>query len=178
MSSTTLAQLHALEETFNPWDLTSFVKAVKKKKLNGMHHPFYGDWPLSDPSKFFTPELLHHWHKMFWDHNAKWYIHILSGAEIDFRFLILHPHTGFRQFHEGVSKLNQVTGREHRDIQCYIVLVIANAISKDFLISIRLLMDFRYLAQAPQISDQMCMEIDLALKEFHNHKSTITSSGA
>jgi hypothetical protein len=177
-SSTTLAQLHALEETLNPWDLASFVKAAKKKKLNGVHRPFYRDWPLSDPSKFFTPEPLHHWHKMFWDHDAKWCIHILGGAEIDFRFSILHPHTGFRQFHEGISKLNQVTGREHRDIQRYIVPVIADAVPKDFLISIRSLMDFRYLAQAPQISGQTCTEIDLALKEFHDHKSTIISSGA
>jgi hypothetical protein len=39
-------------------------------------------------------------------------------------------------------------------------------------------MDFRYLAQAPQISDQTCAEIDPALKEFHDHKDTIISSGA
>jgi hypothetical protein len=177
-TSTTLVQLHALEQTLNPWDLVSYVKAAKKRRLNGVHRPFYRNWPLSDPSKFLTPEPLHHWHKMFWDHDAKWCIRILGGAEIDFRFSILHPHTGFRQFHEGISKLNQVTGREHRDIQRYIVPVIADAVPKDFLISIRSLMDFRYLAQAPQISDQTCTEIDLALEEFHDHKSTIISSGA
>ena len=178
MSSTTLAQLHALKETLNPWDLASFVNAAKKKKLNGVHCPFYRDWPLSDPSKFFTPELLHHWHKMFWDHDIKWCIHILSGAEIDFRFLILHLHTGLWQFHKGVSKLNQVTGREHCNIQHYIILVIADAIPKDLLILICSLMDFQYLAQAPPISGQTCMEINLALKEFHNHKSTIISPSA
>jgi Plavaka transposase len=177
-TSTTLAQLHALEQTFNPWNLKPYVKAAKKRRLNGVHRPFYRDWPLSDPSNFLTPEPLHHWHKMFWDHDAKWCIRILGGAEIDFRFSILHPHTGFRQFHEGISKLNQVTGREHREIQRYIVPVIADAVPKDFLISIRSLMDFRYLAQAPQISDQTCTEIDLALKKFHDHKSTIISSGA
>jgi hypothetical protein len=50
------------------------------------------------------------------------------------------------------------------------VLIITDAVPKDFLISICSLMDFRYLAQAPQISDQTCMEIDFALKEFHDHK--------
>ena len=79
---------------------------------------------------------------MFWDHDIKWCIHILGGAEIDFWFSILHLHTGLRQFHEGVSKLNQVTGREHCNIQHYIIPVIANAIPKDLLISIRSLMDF------------------------------------
>jgi hypothetical protein len=177
-TSTTVAQLLALEETLNPWDLVSYVKAAKKRRLNGVHRPFYRDWPLSDPSKFLTPEPLHHWHKMFWSHDAKWCIRILGGAEIDFRFSILHPHVGFRQFHEGISKLKQVTGREHRDIQRYIVPVIADAVPKDFLISIRSLLDFRYLAQAPQISDQTCTEIDLALRKFHDYKDTIISSGA
>ena len=78
-------------------------------RLNGVHRPFWRDWPLSDPSEFFTPEPLHHWHKMFWDHDAQWCIHTVGPAEINFRFSILHPHTGFQQFPEGISKLKQVT---------------------------------------------------------------------
>jgi hypothetical protein len=94
-ASTTLAQLHALEQEFSPWDLDSYIPAAKKKRLSGIHRPFYRDWPLSDPSKFFTPEPLHHWHKMFWDHDAKWCIRMVGPAEIDFRFSILHLLTGF-----------------------------------------------------------------------------------
>jgi hypothetical protein len=109
-ASTTLAQLHALEQEFSPWDLDSYVPAAKAKRLNGVHHPFYRDWPLSDPSKFFTLEPLHHWHKMFWDHDAKWCIRMLGPTEIDFWFSILHLLTGFRQFREGISNLKQVTG--------------------------------------------------------------------
>ncbi|KAH9013680.1 hypothetical protein EDB85DRAFT_2076567 [Lactarius pseudohatsudake] len=175
---TTLAQLHALEAKVNPWCLETYIKEAKKFQLNGVHWPFWRDWPLSEPSKFLTLEPLHHWHKMFWDHDAKWCIRALKGAEIDYRFSILHPHTGFRQFCEGVSKLKQVTGREHRDIQRYLVAVIADAVSKDFLIAIRSLMDFRYLAQAPEISEQDCVSIDNALQGFHDHKSSIISAGA
>ncbi|KAH9009323.1 hypothetical protein EDB85DRAFT_1881682, partial [Lactarius pseudohatsudake] len=177
-ASTTLAQLHALEAKVNPWRLETYIKEAKKFRLNGVHRPFWRDWPLSEPSKFLTPEPLHHWHKMFWDHDAKWCIRALKGAEIDYRFSILHPHTGFRQFCEGVSKLKQVTGREHRDIQRYLVAVIADAVSKDFLIAVRSLMDFRYLAQAPEISEQDCISIDNALQGFHDHKSSIISAGA
>ncbi|KAH9010154.1 hypothetical protein EDB85DRAFT_1880639 [Lactarius pseudohatsudake] len=177
-ASTTLAQLHALEAKVNPWRLETYIKEAKKFRLNGVHRPFWRDWPLSEPSKFLTPEPLHHWHKMFWDHDAKWCIRALKGAEIDYRFSILHPHTGFRQFCEGVSKLKQVTGREHCDIQRYLVAVIADAVSKDFLIAVRSLMDFRYLAQAPEISEQDCVSIDNALQGFHDHKSSIISAGA
>ncbi|KAF8232144.1 hypothetical protein L208DRAFT_1465802 [Tricholoma matsutake] len=114
---------------------------------------------------------------MFWDHDAKWCIHMLGPAKINFRFSILHPLTGFQQFCEGISNLKQVTRREHHDIQHYIVAIIADAVPKDFLIAIHSLMDFWYLTQAPQVSSQICMEIDDMLKEFHDHKAMILSSG-
>ncbi|KAH9025355.1 hypothetical protein EDB83DRAFT_2174822, partial [Lactarius deliciosus] len=151
--------------------------------LNGIHQLFWHDWVLSEPSKstnntkFFTLEPLHHWHKMFWDHNAKWCIRTLKGAKIVYQFSILHPHRGSRQFCEGISKLKQVTGREHHDIQRYIVAIIVDAVPNDFLIAICLLMDFWYLAQAPEISEQDCVNIDHALQGFHNHKSSIVSAG-
>lgn len=178
-ASTTLAQLHAIEEDVDPWDFQKYLPlALKNYRLNGVHRPFWRDWPLSDPSKFFMPEPLHHWHKMFWDHDAKWAIKAVGHDEIDFRFSILHPHTGYRQFSEGISKLKQVTGREHRDIQRYIIAVIADAVPPDFLIALRALADFRYLAQAPEISDTSCTEIKNAIDEFHDHKDIIISIGA
>ena len=64
------------------------------------------------------------------------------GEEIDFRFSVLHPHVGYRHFKEGISKLKQVTGREHRDVQRYIV----GTAPKEFVVAICALIDFRYLA--------------------------------
>lgn len=177
-ASMTLKQLTAIEKVADPWDLDKYIKHAMVYRLNGVHRPFWRDWPLSDPSEFFTPEPLHHWHKMFWDHDAQWCIRAVGPAEIDFRFSILHPHTGFRQFPEGISKLKQVTGRGHRDIQRYLVAVIADHVPKDFLIAIRALADFRYLSQAPEISDEVCTQIDHALLEFHDHKDVIITAGA
>lgn len=116
MASTTIAQLHAIEEIVDPWNLEAYVQEAAKFRLNGVHRPFWRDWALAEPSNFLTPEPLHHWHKMFWDHDAKWCIRVLGSAEIDFRFSVLHPHTGLRHFKEGIASLKQVTGREHRDI--------------------------------------------------------------
>jgi hypothetical protein len=87
--------------------------------------------------------------------------------------MLYHHH-----FKEGISKLKQVTGREHQGIQCYIVGVIAGAVPKRFLISVQALMDFCYLAQAPEISGAVSFKIKSALKEFHNHKDAIIASGA
>ncbi|CAA7259005.1 unnamed protein product [Cyclocybe aegerita] len=162
----------------DPWDLDGYEKESTKHRLNGVHRPFWRDWPLSEPPIFLTSEPLHHWHKEFWDHDMKWCIKAVGGHEIDFRFSILHPRVGFQHFKEGVSTLKQVTGREHRDIQRYIVPVIAGAVSGPFLIAIRALIDFRYLAQVTVISDNICTQIENALRTFHNHKQAILDAGA
>jgi len=177
-AASTIDQLIKVETTIHPWQLELYIPEAMKYRLNGVHRPFWRDYPLSDPSTFLTPEPLHHWHKAFWDHDTKWCINALGGAEIDFRFSVLHPHTAFRQFKEGISSLKQVTGREHRDVQRYIVPVIAGAVSKDFLKAIRFLLDFRYLAQAPVIDEDMCSKIEAALKGFHTHKQAILDAKA
>lgn len=96
-NSTTRAQLHSIENVqgIDPWDLANYFKAAQRFCLNGVHRPFWRDWPLCDPSEFLTLEPLHHWHKQFWDHDVKWCIHAVGHAEFDFRFSALHPHTGF-----------------------------------------------------------------------------------
>lgn len=172
--STTLAQIDALSSKVNPWDLQAYHKAALSTfRLNTVHLPFWRDWALSDPSHFFAPEPLHHWHKAFWDHDVQWCIRLLGEAEINFRFHLLQPRTGFRHFQEGIAGLKQSTGREHRDIQRYLVGIIAGAAPRSFIIAIRSLMDFRYLSQAKVLDECALMKITGALDEFHNHKQAI-----
>ena len=109
---------------------------------------------LSDPSDFINPEILHHFHKMFWDHDVKWCIHAVGAAEVDFRFSIIQTLVGHRAFDEGLSKLKQVTGRDHRAVQRYIIGVVAGAAPRKFIIAVHALLDFRYLAQAPVFMSQ------------------------
>ncbi|KAF9040948.1 hypothetical protein BJ165DRAFT_1351051 [Panaeolus papilionaceus] len=115
---------------------------------------------------------------MFWDHNVKWCINAVGAAEIDFRFSILQPHTGYRHFKEGISSLKQVTGRDQRNIQCYIVPIVAGAVSLNFMTAIQALLDFRYLAQGPMISSDVCRMIDELLVIFHEFKKAIIDVGA
>ena len=83
----------------------------------------------------------------------------------------------FQNFEEGISKLKQVIGCDHYDMQWYIIPVIAGAVSRDFLIIVWALANFRYLAQASEITAEMCMMIEGALAEFHQHKDVIVLAG-
>jgi hypothetical protein len=159
--------------------LEKYEKAAKSYRLNGVQLPFWRDWALSsDPSIFLTSEPLHHWHKQFWDHDVKWCVYMLGKAEIDFRFSVLQNRSGYRHFKDGISSLKQVTGREQRDIQRYIVVVIADAVPPRFLVAIRALLDFRYFAQSPIITEDVRGRISDAPSLFHLHKQAILDAGA
>ncbi|KAJ6504061.1 hypothetical protein DFH09DRAFT_944143, partial [Mycena vulgaris] len=176
---TPLASHIEIEEIAPPWDFPRYLKIAKKRGLNGVHRPYWRDWPLSNPSKFLTPEILHHWLKFAWDYELQWCILAMSEDEIDFRFSVLHPHTGMRHFKEGVSRAKQVTGREHRDMQRYLVAIIAGAksIPREFLIAVRALHDFRYHGQAPRIDENVLSKMEDALNTFHAHKHAILEAG-
>ncbi|KAG2743343.1 hypothetical protein P692DRAFT_201694648, partial [Suillus brevipes Sb2] len=96
---------------------------------------------------FLMPEPLHNWHKAFYNHNLQWCLNVGGAQELDFRFSILQCITGYHHFAGGISKLKQVTGRVHRNIQRYIVGLISGIAPRRFVIAIYALMDVRYLAQ-------------------------------
>ena len=186
-ASTTLAQLAVLAEDYDPLELTSYIPAAKAVRLNGVHLPFWRDWHLhsasgqhlpSEPSTFLTPEPLHHWHKQFWDHDVKWSVRAVGAEEFDFRFTTIQPVVGFKYFKDGVSGLKQVTGRAHRDVERFIVCVIVGKAPPSFVIAIRALMDFRYLAQSRQLNDTHLSRITASLRLFHDHKQTILDISA
>ena len=174
-----LTDLSTLSSYLDPWDLASYTKEARSSfRLNGVDLPFWRDWALPtgvipDPCRLFPIEILHHFHKSFWDHDLKWCIRALGEGEIDFRFSILQPRCGFRHFSSGVSNLKQVTGREHRNIQRYILGVIAGAAPAEFILAIRALLDLRYFAQMRRTDTMVLAKISAALKTFHRHKQII-----
>jgi hypothetical protein len=184
LGSLTLAQLQHISEEIDPWDLVLYAKGARELyRLNGVHLPFWRDWSLPDgspvePSQFLTPEPLHHWHKQFWDHDAKWCIHAVGSEELDLRFSLLQPCVGFRHFKAGISSMKQVTGRDHRNVQRYIIPLIADTVPKEFTLCIRALADFRYLAQSLSIDDLTLAKISSTLDLFHQNKHAILDAGA
>ena len=117
MSTITLAAIETACAECSPSDYKEFLKVIRRLCLNGVIEPFWKMYPLSDPSQFITPEALHHFHRLFWDHNVKWCIHCAGASEVDFRFSVLQTIVGYRTFAEGISKLKQVTGCDHRAVQ-------------------------------------------------------------
>ncbi|KAE9384833.1 hypothetical protein BT96DRAFT_841644, partial [Gymnopus androsaceus JB14] len=159
-------------------NIESYWQEARKARTNGVVNPFWRDWPLAEPFEFLTPEPLHHWHKMFFDHDLKWGIQAAGARELDFRISLCQPRVGFRHFPEGISMLKQVTGKTQRDIQSSLITSIAGAVSRQFLIVLRALMDIRYSGNSGRFSDNSSARIQLALDEFHDHKHEVMEVGA
>ncbi|KAG1900849.1 uncharacterized protein F5891DRAFT_1188342 [Suillus fuscotomentosus] len=175
MRSITLDQLASIK--VDPNNLEAFFEVCTEYRLNSVHAPFWMFWPHANPSIFLTLELLHHWHKEFWDHDLHWCLAAIGALELNFRFSILQPITGYRHFPGGISNLKQVTGRVHHDVQCYIVGLIAGAAPHRFVIAIHALMDVQYMAQSPSPDDNLLTSIDQSLLTFHQNKAVIMTLG-
>ena len=178
MATITLHAIEAAREEADPDDFENFLKAAKHHSLNGVHEPFFRNWPLADPSKFFMPEILHLFHRLFWDHNLQWCIAALGSDEIDYRFSLIQTPIGYCSFEEGISRLKQVTGCDHCSAQRYIIGVIAGAVPPKFLAAISALLNFRYLAQMPWFDDNTLANVEAALHTFHANKAAIIAAGA
>ena len=145
--------------------------------LNGVHQPFWADWGQADPTLFLTVDVLHAFHKFFFDHPLKWVINIMGGDKLDQRIMALQPQISEHHWRNGISKLKQVTGQEHWDIQKIIVSMIAGAVLNNVLCAVRALVEFIFQAQSLLLYDDHLHSMDKALREFHHYKSSIILAG-
>ncbi|KAG1906630.1 uncharacterized protein F5891DRAFT_975394 [Suillus fuscotomentosus] len=143
MKSMMIAQLAVVRSCADPNDLEAYFREEQKFRLNGIDKPFWWDYALADPSWFLTPESLHHLHKEFFDHDTQWLIRAVGDSEIDFRFSVLQPITGYRHFYGGISKLKQVTGHCEGEIQRYIIAISADAAPPHVIAAVHALMQFQ-----------------------------------
>ncbi|KAI6130294.1 hypothetical protein EDD16DRAFT_1689659 [Pisolithus croceorrhizus] len=177
----TLKILHdicsAAGENIDPWKIREFQAAAKKHHLSGVQLPFWRDWHFSNPAVFLVGEILHSCHKWFFDHVLKWCKWVLGEDELDARYRCQHKYVGTRHF-TGVSRVKQMTGREHRDIQRTIVAAIAGGADADFVCAVRAIVDFIYRAQAPTFTTSSIQEMEACLAEFHRYKYAILEAGA
>ncbi|KAG1905853.1 uncharacterized protein F5891DRAFT_975994 [Suillus fuscotomentosus] len=171
--SHTLKLIVGISQNVDPWDLDKFQKVAKAVNLSGVHMPYWCDWKFACPSIFLAGKVLHTCHKFFADHPLKWIKEALGDYELDTCFMVQHKQVGTRHFTKGIMHVNQMTGREHRDIQCTIVASIAGAIPPRFIRAIHSLVDFFYLAQNPVHSPQYLQSLVQALSDFHSFKDAI-----
>ncbi|KAG2362499.1 hypothetical protein BDR07DRAFT_1284465 [Suillus spraguei] len=165
-------------KTVDPWDLDKFQKAAKAAFLSGVHMPYWHDWMYACPSVFLASKILHTGHKFFFDHPLNWVKETVGNQELDACFTVQHKRVGTRHFAKGITHIKQMTGRDHREIQCTIIASIAGAAPPRFIYAICALVDFIYLAQNPVHSPDSLKAMTQALSNFHSFKDAIVDAEA
>ncbi|KAG1902591.1 uncharacterized protein F5891DRAFT_948766 [Suillus fuscotomentosus] len=168
----------AISQTIDVWDLDKFQKAAKAVHLSGVHMPYWRDWIYACPSVFLAGEILHTCIKFFADHPLTWIKEVVGKSELDARYMNQHKQVGTCHFTKGITHVNQMTGREHRDIQCTIVASIAGVAPPNFIHAIRALIDFIYLAQNPIHSAETLSSMMQSLSDFHTFKHAVIEAQA
>ncbi|KAG1802822.1 uncharacterized protein HD556DRAFT_1489651 [Suillus plorans] len=161
----------------DPCDIASFYKTCQSLHLNGVVEPYWMDWGDACPSRFLTPDALHQWHKFFFDHPITWSVNIMGGAELDRRLSALQPRVGVRHWANGVSKLKQLTGREHRDLEKLLPAVIVGAVPDNVACALRAITEFIFQAQNLFLYEETLHSLTEALREFHHYKASIITAG-
>jgi hypothetical protein len=174
----TVEALHQLCQRVDPWKVQEFQDEAKVLHLSGVQLPFWRDWRFADPAIFLSPDILHTCHKFFFDHVLKWCKEAVGPDELDSRFRSQHKRIGTRHFGKGVTHVQQMTGREHRDIQRRIVATIVGVVDAEFVRAVRALIDFIYQAQSPTFTASSITAMIASLQEFHRFKDSILRAEA
>ncbi|KAG8728145.1 hypothetical protein FRC11_011727, partial [Ceratobasidium sp. 423] len=150
------------------------LKALRLKALPA----FWENIPGLDIGACLTPDLLHQLYKGLFEHAKNWVEALLGTDEFNRRFQSMPPAQDLRYFGKGVTRVKVWLGRESREMMRQFLPVVIDAQAPvDFICMIRALLDFSYLAQAPQLTDTDLEKMEEALKLFHQSKEVLVPLG-
>lgn len=142
--------------------------------------PFWLDLPHVDVGTLFPPDILHQLHKgMFQTHLLEWCKKMMTSVELDRRFQSLSPFSGLRHFGNGISHLHQMSGKEQKELEKVLMVVIAGCTSlpRQATIAASGLLNFIYLARYPVHTEKTLKLMTDCLALFHKNKQVFLQHG-
>lgn len=134
------------------------------------------DDQVTDIHQSLTADTLHQLWQGVIKYLTAWSISLLGKVEFDHRARCIPLAHGARHFPDGVSKLSQMSGREHKEVARLLLGCIQDApkLSKRDRIhasaAARGLLDFAYTAEFSQHNGETLGYLKAALDMFHKHK--------
>ncbi|KAI6020400.1 hypothetical protein BKA83DRAFT_4464679 [Pisolithus microcarpus] len=112
------------------------------------------------------------------DHFKKWCIALMGKQNFDAHFHAMPVFLGLRHFKEGISKVKQWTGADHKQVQrIFLAALVGAAPHLDVIKAGSNLLDFIYLAQYHSHTDRMLVALQQALDSFHVVKDIFIDLG-
>lgn len=162
----------------------AYTKTGNKAELRQLNLkpwiPFWADLLHVDFPSCITPDLLHQMHKgIFKSYVVDWTEEILGKAVLDKRFMAMPQAKNLRCFKNGITSVEQWTGRETKEMAKQYLPIIADdpTVPNDFVKMVRALFDFLYLAERAQLTEGEVEEMNEALRDFHSLKKVLVELG-
>ncbi|KAG8700371.1 hypothetical protein FRC08_004741 [Ceratobasidium sp. 394] len=140
-------------EAYNrPVSLEEFLNLATKEHMNGVDEPFWAYLPNVNIFEALSPDILHGYHKFFFDHIHKWDLTGVGKDEYNARIKSQVHLAHDRAFPNGILHISQMTGIEHRTLARSHLCIVAdspNKITRKSVAATRAAMDVVYLSQLP-----------------------------
>lgn len=154
-----------------------YTACMKKDVAGGVYEPFWYNFPLTDIHRIMTPDVLHQLYQGIFKHILAWCQCLFHPEELDSRIRSLPISHGLRQFKNGFSALSQVSGPERKNMAKILLGCLVGKLPNSGISAIRSCLDFIYIAQYKTHDSTTLGYLDLALKEFHKHRSYFVEAG-
>ena len=109
-------------------DMKAFHMACCSAGIKPVYHPFWRSLPLTDIYISVTPNILHQLLQGVLKHVLSWLTHlaVFGGAVIDTRWQVVPTNHHIMIFTKGITSLSQVTGKEHKDMCCFLISLVTD----------------------------------------------------
>ncbi|KAG8731870.1 hypothetical protein FRC10_001395, partial [Ceratobasidium sp. 414] len=162
------------QQAYNrPINLEEFLALATKERLNGVDEPFWEHIPNLNIFNALSPDLLHGYHKFFFDHIHKWDVAGVGKDEYNARIKAQIHLASDRAFPKGISHISQMTGMEHRALARSHLSIIADApdkISQTSIAATRAALDLVYLSQLPIHTERSLAAYRQAYTDLMEHR--------
>ncbi|KAG9093482.1 hypothetical protein FRC06_011503 [Ceratobasidium sp. 370] len=160
--------------------IEEFLNLAGSEHLNGVDKPFWKSLPNLNIFNVLSPDLLHGFHKYFYDHIYRFNRTGMGQDEYDARMRAQVHFVGDRTFLHGVSHISQMTGIEHWLLERTHLPIVANApgvISETVTRATQGAMECIYLAQLPVQSERSLAAYEAAYETFMTYRQGWIENG-
>ncbi|KAF8582511.1 hypothetical protein K439DRAFT_1618211 [Ramaria rubella] len=175
LTAETLRDLKEAQQIPTHSAATNFLKQVG---LIDVPEPFWAPLPHTDIHEVLTPNILHQLYQGLVKHVIRWLEKIIGPTKLDARIQHLPPAHALCHFKDGITHLTHVSGTEHKQMCKQILGCIIGVVPVEVVKATCALLDFVYLAQCKNHSQETFKFLQHALNEFHRYKAVFLKVGA
>ncbi|KAN0091453.1 hypothetical protein V8E55_005019 [Tylopilus felleus] len=147
--------------------------------LHAIFSPFWANLPHANIFTCITLDVLHQLHQgIIKDHLKRWCVAIAGKKAFNSWFQAMPFHPGLRHWKNGISKVKQWTGADHKQLQwIFVTALIGTTPNHNVVQASRVLLNFVCLTQYHSHTEETLQALQDALNDFHILKDVFIGLG-